>query len=118
MKDITSNSIYDVHYGMHYNSTSTLEDDVFFSLIPERNIPETFSPIIDEVNGLCSGYLNNILSDIYDVYDYNGYSVTRMELPLEHPWFDSLDFVFVGTLIFKATCQVRSRLHPGKSASL
>ena len=102
MKDITPNSLYDVHYGMHYNFTSPLEDDVFFSLIPERNIPETFSPIIDEENGLCIGYLNNSMSDIYDVYDYNGYYVTRMELPLEHPWFDPLDFVFVGALIFKA----------------
>lgn len=102
MSDINYEHLNDVHYGMHYNFTSPLEDDTFFSLIPERNIPEFYSPIIDEENGLCIGYLNKGLSDLYDIYDYNGQYVTKMELPLEHPWIDPLDLVFAAAFIYKA----------------
>lgn len=102
MNDITYDPLYDARYGMHYDFTSPLEDDTFFSLIPERNIPEFYSPIIDEENGLCIGYLNKGLSDLYDIYDYNGQYVTKMELPLEHPWIDPLDLVFAAALIYKA----------------
>lgn len=148
MTDINDDTSYDARYGMHYVFTSPLEDDIFFSLIPERNIPEIYSPIIDEENGLCIGYLNNGMSDLYDVYDYNGQYVMRMELPLEHPWLDPLDFIFAGALIYKAlrfgsfsfkaisqrglfvefesllgttherTRPVRSRLYPRESAPL
>lgn len=102
MTDINDDTSYDARYGMHYDFISPLEDDIFFSLVPERNIPDTYSPIIDEENGFCIGYLNNGLSDLYDVYDYNGQYVMRMELPLEHPWLDPLDFIFAGALIYRA----------------
>lgn len=102
MGNMTYDPLYDDRYGMHYNFTSPLDDEIFFSLIPEKNIPETYSPIIDEENGLCIGYLNHDMSGLYDVYDYNGQYVTRMELPLEHPWLDPLDFIFAGALIYKA----------------
>ncbi|MDV7024546.1 hypothetical protein R4P48_17930 [Atlantibacter subterranea] len=89
-------------YGMSYTFSSPLTKGEFFSLIPEKNIPHYYSPIIDEEYGLCIGYINKGNSDIYDVYDYNGYFVNRMEVPLEHPFLDPIDLLLIGGIIYKS----------------
>lgn len=101
MDDLFNNKFSIDEHSTNHHFTSPLGDNDFFSLIPEKTRPSYYAPIIDEENGLCIGYIRDDRSGLYDVYDYNGYFVSRMEVPLEHPWLDPLDIIFIGAIIYK-----------------
>ncbi len=87
--------------GQYYSFSSPLGDDEFFSLIPENSTPSYYTPIIDEHEGLCVGYMHKGTSTLYDIYDYNGTFVNRFEPPLESPLLDPLDLILIGPVFLK-----------------
>lgn len=101
MEGSFKNSFADKLPGRSYTFSSHLEAGEYFSLPPEKSVPYWYSPIIDEDTGLCIGYIDKGTTGLYDIYDYNGYFVNRMELPLEHPFLDPLDIIFLGYVVYK-----------------
>jgi len=91
----------DDYGGQYYSFTSPLDDGMFFSIPPDKKIPGYYSPIVDEDEGLCVGYMHKGTSTLYDIYDYNGDFVNRFEPPLETPWVDPLDIILMGPVIIK-----------------
>ncbi|HAV1239611.1 TPA: hypothetical protein JGU28_004381 [Salmonella enterica] len=91
----------DEYDGQYYSFTSPLDEGVFFSIPPQKNVPKYSSPIINKDEGLCVGYMHKGMSTLYDIYDYNGDFVNRFEPPLETPWIDPLDIILIGPVFIK-----------------
>lgn len=87
--------------GQYYSFISPLEEGVFFSIPPNKSVPNYYSPIVDEDEGLCVGYMYKDMSTLYNIYDYNGNFVNRFEPPLETPWLDPLDLILMGPILLK-----------------
>ncbi|HAW3607908.1 TPA: hypothetical protein JLT57_004705, partial [Escherichia coli] len=95
------NEELDGYNGQYYSFTSPLDEGTFFSIPADKNIPGNYSPIVDEDEGLCVGYMHKDMSTLYNIYDYNGNFVNRFEPPLETPWLDPLDLIFLGPVLIK-----------------
>lgn len=91
----------DEYNGQYYSFTSPLDEGVFFSIPAEKDIPGYYSPIVDEDEGLCVGYMHKDMSTLYNIYDYNGNFVNRFEPPLKTPWLDPLDLILLGPILVK-----------------
>jgi len=73
-------------------------NETFF--IPIRSLPSNAKPIIDEESGECVGFVSD-MANVWHFYDIAGLEVKIYEPPLEKPFIDPLDLLFIGEVGFK-----------------
>jgi hypothetical protein len=59
------------------------------------DVPPKAVPLYDEESGAVIGYQEESVTGVFRLYDLDGNQIGMYETPLETPWFDPIDLIFI-----------------------